>query len=108
MTLGAGNIATGGLLILFVLIVVLITAFIQQGTTEVEGFGRCDNDGNTTQCESSSTGSFAAAVGDVAISGIDGAPAIVNGLYLLIMGGALVLGVVLVVLGIVSVPFGGG
>lgn len=106
--MGAGNILAGGLLILFVLVVILLTAFIQQGTTEIDGFGRCDNDGNTTQCESGSTSSFAAAVGDVAITGIDGAPAIVNGLYLLIMGGALVLGVVLVVLGIVSVPFGGG
>jgi hypothetical protein len=103
-----GNILAGGLMILFVLIVTLLTAFIQLGTEELQGFNRCDNDGNTTQCESGSTSSFASAVADVSVSGLDGAPAIFNGIYLLVMGSFLVLGVVLVVLGIVSVAFGGG
>lgn len=108
MVVRTGNILAGGLLVLAVLVITLLTAFIQEGTESIDGFTRCDDDGNTTVCETGSTGSFAASVADVAVTGIDGAPAIVNGIYLLIVGSALVLGVVLIVLGIVSVAFGGG
>jgi hypothetical protein len=107
MNLG-GNILAGGLLILFVLVITLLTAFVQEGTEELDGFARCDEEGNTTVCETSSTSSFASAVADVSISGLDGAPLIFNGLYLLVTGSMLVLGVVLIVLGIFSVAFGGG
>lgn len=97
----AGNIFAGAMIVLFVIIANLLTAFIQVGTTAQDGFTRCDDDGNVTVCESSGTGSFISAVADVTVSGLNGAPLIFNALYVLVLAGLLVVGVVLIVSGFI-------
>lgn len=76
-----------------------LVGFIEDGTTTTSGFARCDDKGNTTQCESVGTSGFLSAINNLDIISIEGAPGVVNALYALILGGLLVLGVVLIVSG---------
>jgi hypothetical protein len=103
-----GNIATGAYILVAILLLLFVVEFLETDTVATTGLGDCEGAGNATVCQSASTGSFLSAVLDIDITSIDGAPDIVNGFYLLLLGAALTVGVLLIVLGIASVPFGGG
>lgn len=103
--MAGGNIAAGLSLILAALVITLIVAFIQTEGAQAEGeLPGC----SATACNDISITDFLLAIVDVSITGIQGAPTIVNALYLLTVGGAYIAGVILLVAGAASVPFGGG
>lgn len=106
--MAGGNVAAGLALLLAVTAVTLLVAFIQtEGSdTTGNGFAGCDFEDN--ECDNIGIDDFIAAIVDVTITGIDGAPLIVNALYLLATGGAWIAGVILIVVGALSAPLGGG
>lgn len=94
-------------MVFFVLIMTAIVAYVVNGATPGgESFG-CDTNGNATTCEGGSPTSYLDTFFDVAVSGFSGV-AIIDGLYVLIMAGILVIGLALVVAGIIGIPLGGG
>lgn len=100
-----GNILAGGTVLLFLAIVVFLTSFIEDGVADAGGFARCDDNGNTTSCESVGTSGFLSSINDIDVISIDGAPTWFNAGYALVLGGLLTLGVVLVVSGFIpTVP----
>jgi len=105
--MGGGNLAVGASMVLTVLILTSLVAFIKTDTAPSASDIGCDSNGNTTTCEGSSPQSFLDAFFDVTISGI-GAGGVIDGFYVLIMGGVLVVGFALVVGGIIGLIAGGG
>lgn len=102
-----GNLATGSVMVLFVVIITSLVAFFVNDSTPGGTTVGCNTEGNSTTCEGGSPQSFLNTFFDVAVSGFSGV-AIVDGLYVLIMAGILVIGLALIVAGIIGVPFGGG
>jgi len=103
-----GNILSGALMVLSVLIVNLLVAFMISDSTTTDPIPGCQTSDNYTTCQSVSTTTFAHAFISASLGDLGDAPAIIGAAYALILGAILVIGVVLIVLGIASVPFGGG
>lgn len=95
-------------MVFFFIILNAVVAFIVADTTPSSDDFGCDSNGNTTTCEGNSPSGFLDTFFDVSITGIDDAPAIVNGLYVLISVGVLVIGFALIISGIIGTPFGAG
>lgn len=107
--MAGGNLAAGSVMVLAVVIITSLVAFIKLDggiTPSGEDVG-CDTNGNATTCDGGSPQSFLDAFFDVSVSGFSGV-AIVDGLYVLIMAGVLVIGLALIVAGIIGIPLGGG
>lgn len=89
----------GVLILLFVLVTAIIGGFIQSQTVTTSSLANCDADiyNDTTECQGTGTGSFLASVFDVAVTGFDDAPDIVNILWLTIMGILVVAAVIMII-----------
>lgn len=94
-------------MVLAVVIITSFVAYLKTGATPSSDDIGCDTNGNATTCEGGSPQSFLDAFFDVAVSGF-GAPAIIDGLYVLVMAGILIVGLALIVAGIIGIPLGGG
>lgn len=103
-----GRILTGSIMLLFVLIVNVMIAFITTGAGETplvvqEACGDFEPSGNETEdfeeCEQVGKQAFLAMLAQVTISGLPGAPLMVNVLYLTIMGFLAIVGLLLVATG---------
>lgn len=92
-----GRLVTGSLLILFFIVVNVLAAFITTGAESGSFTDSCTTSQNVTTCEESGRESFFSAVADVSVSGFDGAPVIVNVLWLLLGVFLLSMGVLLIV-----------
>lgn len=86
------RLLAGVLIVLFVLVANIMAAFIESGIADwdagsAEGgeFANC-SEGNYTDCDNVGKTSFFSTLADVSFSGFDGAPAIVNALWLTTMG----------------------
>ena len=90
-----------------VVIITAIVAFFVEDSTPGGSTVGCDTNGNATTCEGGSPQSFIDTFFDVSVSGFSGV-AVVDGFYVLIMAGLLVIGLALIVAGIIGVPLGGG
>jgi len=92
-------------MVLFVILTNVLVAFIQTGATDTTGLSGCSTNDNVTSCESVGRGSFFSSLGDVTVSGLDGAPLIFNALYVTVLGGLLIIGLVIFVVGLIpTVP----
>lgn len=101
----AGNIWTGAIMVLFVVIINILVAFIQNDVVNQSGLAGCDTDDNVTSCQGVSSGSFLATLLDVSVTGLDGAPLIFNALYVAVLAGILVIGIIVFVSGFIpTVP----
>lgn len=92
-----GRLLDGSLILLFYLLVNVVAAFITTGAESGSFTDACSTSNNVTSCESSGRESFFSAVADVSVSGFDGAPVIVNIIWLLIGVFLLSVGVLLIV-----------
>jgi hypothetical protein len=103
-----GNIAAGLSLIVSALIIHLMVAFmVSEGANAGTSIAGCSAGQNATQCQNTSGTSFLTALLDITFSGFSGV-LIVDALYLLVVAGAFITGIILFVAGIVGTPFGGG
>ena len=101
-------LTTGGLIILYLLLVNAFAAYIQEETVPSFAEQVCSNGGeNTTVCRDSSETSFVSTVLDVSVSGIDGAPVWFNGFWVGINAFLLVLAIILIVSFFIGLFFGG-
>jgi len=98
--MGGGNLAAGIGLLLLAGVVVFFVEYIESEGATIQEQPSGDLDCGVT-CSSDFADSF-----DVGT--IDGAPAIVNGIYLFVIGGMIVAGIILFIAGIVGTPLGGG
>lgn len=89
----------GVLILLFVLVTTILGGFIQNETVAASSLANCDSDvfNETTECQGTGTGSFLASVFDVAVSGFDGAPDIINIIWLTIMGVLVIAAIIMIV-----------
>lgn len=92
-----GRLLDGSLILLFYILVNVLAAFITSGAESGSFTDSCSTANNVTSCESGGRESFFDAVADVTVSGFDGAPPIVNILWLLVGVFLLSLGVLLIV-----------
>ena len=115
--MAGGNIAAGLGLILGALVINLLVAFmVSEGATTSMDLPGCTESDNATTCSETSGTSFLTALLQVSFIGFTDNPntagydgvLIVDGLYLLIVAGSFIIGVILFVAGIVGTPFGGG
>jgi len=103
-----GNAAAGLGLILTALIIHFLVAFmVSEGATVESSPAGCTKNDNATTCSSVGGTTFLHALLQITFEGWSGQP-VVDGLYLLIVGGGFVAGVILFVLGIAGGVFGGG
>lgn len=102
-----GNLAVGAGLVFAVLLLTALVAYLKDGVVPDSGAVGCDSQGNTTTCEGGSPQSFLDSFFDVAVNGFSGV-AVVDGFYVLIMAGILIIGFALIVAGIIGIPLGGG
>lgn len=106
--MAGGNIAAGLGLILSSLIIHLLVAYmISEGATVESGPAGCTSTQNATSCSNTSGTTYLSALLHITFNGFSGV-AIVDGLYLLIVAGSFITGIILFVAGIVGTPFGGG
>lgn len=95
-----GRLLAGGLIVLFVIIVNLLTAFITTSaaaTAFEDDFG-CAGQSNVSNCEEEGETDFFAEVAATAVTGIEGAPGIVNACYVVTMGFLFAIGLLLIAL----------
>lgn len=101
----------GSLIILYFLLSQSVVAYIQTETIQDFEVGDCETivvDGNNqTTCEGTDGPSFIASVRDVSTTGIDGAPAAFNNIWVGIHTLLLVLGIALIVGWLLGLFFGG-
>lgn len=97
------RLLAGVLIILFVLVANIMAAFIESGianwdagAAEGSEFATC-SEGNYTDCDNVGKTSFFTTLADVSFSGFDGAPSIVNVLWLTTMGLLLTAAILLIV-----------
>lgn len=105
--MAGGNLAAGIPLVLLAIGVTILTTYVSTQSAmgqDAEAIPGCTNDG----CDDMDVSDWFAAVVLVSITGIPGAPLIVNVLYLLVVGGAYITGVILVAAGILGTLAGGG
>lgn len=102
-----GNLAAGALIVLAILILNAFVAYLASGAIPATPSSACNSNGNTTTCGSGSPQSFLDTFFDVAVSGFSGVAAI-DGLYVFVVVGFLVVGFALIVAGIIGTPLGGG
>lgn len=102
-------LTTGALIFLSIILSESIAAFVQFQTAPDFTVGECHINvtNNETVCETESGPTFVDSLLDVTVSGLNGAPDWVNGLWIGIHGFALVLAAALVVGWIVGLIFGG-
>lgn len=106
--MAGGNIAAGLSLIIGALIIHFLVAFmVSQGANIDSPIAGCTSSQNVTSCDNTSGTSFFTALLQVTFMGFSG-NVVVDGLYLLIVGGSFITGVILFAAGIVGTPFGGG
>lgn len=106
--MAGGNIAAGLGLVFIALIIHFLVAFmVSEGATVNAPPAGCTGSGNATTCNNATGTSFFQALLQVTFTGFSGVP-VVDGLYLLVVGGAFIIGVVLVAFGIVGSVFGSG
>jgi hypothetical protein len=94
-------------MVFFVLITTAVVAFMVSGATPGGSAVGCDSNDNLTTCEGGSPSSFLSTFFDVAVSGFSGV-AVIDGFYVLVMAGILVIGFALIVAGIIGTPLGSG
>jgi hypothetical protein len=106
--MAGGNIAAGLGLILSTLIIHLLVAYmVSEGAVAGAGLSGCSSTDNTTTCSNTTKGDFFTALLQITFTGFSGV-LIVDGLYLLVVAGGFITGVILLAAGIVGTPFGGG
>lgn len=107
--MAGGNLAAGIALAMTALTVHFLVAFMvsEGANASVSGLAGCSNEDNLTECEDVSKTAFLSALLAVTISGFSDVP-VVDGLYLITIGGAFVSGIVLIVMGLVGSIAGGG
>jgi len=99
-----GRLARGAVIILFFLTIEVMAAYFTSGMAGTSGpsntfSSSCNESNNVTTCGDTGKEAFFSAVVSTTISGFDGAPDIVNLLWLLI-------GIFLLALGILEAVFG--
>lgn len=97
------RLLAGGLIVLFVLVVNLVTADITTGDTTASYPVGCTATDTNVTCERVGKTTFFASVLHTSVHGIDGAPDIVNASYLVVTGFLFIIGVFLMLLSFI--PF---
>lgn len=97
----------GIIIIIFVLIVNILSLFIQTSVASTPSIQGCTATGNFTTCSSTSTGSFITSVLTITVGFIQGAPLIVNVLWIAIIATLLVAGIIEIVRSFIPLLPGG-
>jgi len=106
--LAGGNAAAGLAIILTVLVIHFLVAFmVSEGATVESSPAGCSSSNNATTCSNVGGTTFLQALLSITFTGWSGEP-IVDGLYLLLVGGGFIAGIILLSLGIAGGVFGGG
>lgn len=102
------RLLAGVLIVLFILVANILGAFIQSGitnwdtgTAESSEFANCSDAGEFEDCDNVGKTTFFHTLADVTFSGFDGAPVIVNALWLTTMGLLLTTAILLIVVSFV-------
>ncbi|MHB8632761.1 MAG: hypothetical protein ACYDBQ_02170 [Thermoplasmatota archaeon] len=95
------RLMSGILIVVFVLVVTIVTATVNQGTVAVSNATGCSATDNYTSCQNVGKSSFLGSLFSTTVTGIKGAPLVVNALYLTVTGIMLATGVLLIVMSFV-------
>jgi hypothetical protein len=85
------------MIVLFLLVVNILIAFIETGATDSASFASCEDEATYTDCDNVGKTSFFETLADVSFTGITGAPAIINAIWLTVMGLLLTTAILLIV-----------
>lgn len=94
----ASRLMEGSLILLFYLLMNVVAAFITNGSDSSTFSDACSTSNDVTTCESAGKASFFSALADVTVTGFDGAPDIVNALWVVTGVFLLSMGILLIVL----------
>lgn len=88
----------GVLIIVFLLVVNVLIAFVKLGVANTSEFSDCADAETYEDCDNVGKTTFFSALADVSFTGFDGAPPIVNAIWLSVMGLFLSAAILLIVL----------